>query len=285
VVHRDDLAAVGVELAYDRAYGSFDGRARFEALREAEADDLVLSLAAGARLIPERLQIYGSLPLRFQYRKLHGLDSQQHLALGDATLALRLDVIDGAKGTPELAHPESLLPFLDLFAGMRLKSGRGGDEAATESLVDVTGDGSHMLFGGASVSELVTRDQGFTLSGGYGHRFERSVATPLGRQRFNPGNEVIDRAAFFHNLSLFWSYEFSLAWRSTGSSRYDDVTAAGSDTRRLRAGASLTRTLSFPSWQLMLASAFDPPVRGLGKNLPFAGSTLIFSVRHNFKAR
>lgn len=280
---RDDLATVGAELAFDRAYGSFDQNGRFQTLREAEADDLVASLAAGIRLWPQRLQVYGRVPLRYQYRKLYGLGGEQHVGLGDSSLALRVTVVDGARQAPTFSECGTLLPQVDVFLGMRFKTGRGPNDARKGSLVDATGDGSNMAYFGASMAELFTRDQGVTLSSSYGYRFRRTVQTPMGLQRFNPGNEVLARAAFFYNLSLFWSLEFSLAWRSSASSTYDDTTAQGSSTRRVRAGLSVTRTLRFPSWQLALAATADPPIRGLGKNVALSGSTLSFSVRRNFK--
>ena len=278
VVDRDHFAVLGAEINHDRGYGSFDAEGDFRTLDGAEVDDVILSLGAGIRLWPRALQVNAALPLRFQYRSLGG-SSGSHFGFGDAGLGLRYLLLDaGRPGAPD----GRFVPFVEPLLGLRVPTGTGPEDAAAPTLVDATGDGATLLYAGVSLAEYLSDDDALKLLATYGHRFARSVASPEGARRFAPGPEITARLGFGHAIDLFWSWEVFLALRMTGSSQLDGQTLADSATHRLRAGAALSHYLRFPTWQLVASASFDPPIGGLGSNVPFAGSSLFLSMRRNF---
>lgn len=278
VVDRDHVAVLGAELNYDRAYGSFDGDGSFRTLRNAEVDDLMLSLAGGLRLWPRALQLHGGVALRFQYRQFGSLQGS-HLGLGDSAVSLRYLLLDaGREGAPDGRY----VPFVEPFVGLRIPSGTGPEEADSATLVDATGDGATMAHAGVLLAEHVSESDAVELSVSYGHRFAREVEYGEARRSFAPGPELNARASFGHSVDMFWSWKLFLSLRATGSSDLDGRTLADSATHRLRAGAMLAHFLRFPTWQLVASASFDPPIGGFGSNVPFAGSSLILSVRRSF---
>jgi hypothetical protein len=278
VVDRDQRAVLGVELGHDRGYGSFDAEGKFRALAGAEVDDAILSVGAGIRLWPRALQVNAAVPFRFQYRSLAGA-RESHVGLGDAELGLRYLLLDaGRPGAPD----GRFVPFVEPLLGLRLPTGTGSEEATARTLVDATGDGATLVYGGVSLAEYLSDDGALKLLATYGHRFARQVDSPEGTRRFAPGPEVTARAAFGHAIDLFWSWEVFLALRVTASSSLDGRAIADSATHRLRGGVAVAHYLRFPIWQLVASASFDPPVARLGSNVPFAGSSLILSVRRNF---
>ena len=94
VVGRCYFAVLATQLSYERGYGTFDSRGRFSRLRNAEVDDFVVALGGGVRLGTPALQLHGSIPLRMQYRDLHGLPAASAVGFGDASLMLRAMAVE-----------------------------------------------------------------------------------------------------------------------------------------------------------------------------------------------
>jgi hypothetical protein len=278
VVDRDHFAALGAELVHDRGYGTFDADGSFSGLRGAEIDDFVFSLGGGIRLFPRALQLNAALPLRFQYREL-GAAQGSHFGLGDASASLRYLLVDGGRpGAPD----GRFVPFVEPFAGARLPTGTGPDDASDPTLVDATGDGAAMFYAGVLLVEFLNDDDALKLEAVFGHRFDHELETADGPRSFGPGPEFTARAGFGHRINLHWSWDVFLALRATGASSLNGATVADSSTHRLRAGAALAHYLRFPTWQLVVSASFDPPIDGFGSNVPFAGSSLILGLRRNF---
>jgi hypothetical protein len=277
------FAAVATDLTWDRAFGSFEGDAHYRRLKSAEVDDVVWRWGGGIRLGVPWLQVYASLPQKLQYRRLSGLAPATRVGIGDAQAGLRATLVEDRVERLDAGRPATWFPFIEPFIGVRAPSGRPPDASETETQADVMGDGAWLLFGGLSLTKYVNDDNAVALAGTWGHRFSRTVTTAAGSaHRFEPGSEYDARLSWLRVIGLFWSFSVFGNLRVTGTPRTDGVEIDDGATRRVRAGASVLRYLWYPAWQVSVAFDSDLPLGGLGKNVPFAGTSLTLSLQRNF---
>jgi hypothetical protein len=275
-------AVIAAQLGWDHAYGSVDQRRRYRRLQQSEVDDGILTLGGGVRPGPSWLGLQANLPLRVQHRALSGLPAADRVGFGDASLSLRFLVLQDPVLSVDLGRPESLRPFLEPFVGVRVPTGRGPDASKEASGADVTGDGAWAVFAGTTVTKFFGGHHALLLAGSYAHRFAHDVSAGGGTQRYLPGDELDARAGYLHAPSLFWSWSVFSTLRRAGRPSYDGEPVADADTLRIRFGASLQHSWSYPRWQVQLGVAFDPPADGFAKNVPFASSSLTLGVQRNF---
>ncbi|MCA9599354.1 MAG: hypothetical protein KC776_38870 [Myxococcales bacterium] len=283
VVGRCHFAVLAAQLSYERGHGSFDANGDYHPLSHAEVDDVVLSLAGGIRLGTPKLQVYGSIPLRLQYRDLEGLSSDSAVGPGDASLALRAMALEDLVTGIQWSDARSFLPFVEPYVGGRAPTGKGPTESDRPSGVDATGDGTWTAFAGVSVTKFVTLSDAVVLDGSYGYRFEHDVSSPSGgSRRYSPGNEIRGRLALVHVVNLFWSGSVFASAIASTNARQDGNTIPNSGTRRVRVGASVQYYVVYPYWEVGASVSADPPVSGLGKNIPFAGANASLMLQRNF---
>lgn len=283
VVGRCHFATIALQAGYDHGFGSFDARGEYRALDGAAVDDVVATLGAGIRLGTPLLQIHGAIPLRAQRRDLRGLDASTRFGPGDAMLALRATAIEDPISGIDLAEPGSWRPFFEPFVGVRAPTGRSPTDSDDPAQADVTGDGGWTLFGGAAITKFVAVRHALLLSGSYGYRFAHDVDSPSGPARhFEPGYELDAKLGYMHVVDLFWSWTVFASYRATANSSYDGVEVADSATGRARLGASVSHYFVYPTWQVSLSAALDPPADGFGKNVPFAGSSVAIGIQRHF---
>ncbi len=283
VVGRCHFAVLASQIAYEHGHGTFDADGNYRSLRHAEVDDVVLSLGGGIRLGTPKLQVYGSIPLRLQYRDLEGLPADTAVGPGDASLALRWLAVEDLVTGVQWSDLRSLLPFVEPYAGGRAPTGRGPTESTSASGVDATGDGTWTAFAGVAITKFVTLHDAIVLDGSYGYRFEHDVDSPSGgSRRYSPGNEIRTRLAAVHVFNLFWSGSLFTSAIFTADASQDGNEIPSSGTRRVRFGASVQYYMVYPYWELGLSASLDPPVSGFGRNIPFAGASGSLLLQRNF---
>ncbi len=283
VVPRGRTASIASQLSWDRGFGSFTSDGRYHLLANAEADDIVWRWGGGFRPGLSWLQLHVSLPVKLQYRSLSGVDSATRIGFGDAQAGLRATLTEDRIAPFALRDASTWLPFLEPFVGLRAPTGRAPERSTTPTQADVMGDGAWLFFAGLSVTKYLSDDEAITLAGTWGHRFARSVPGVAGAvHRFEPGNEYDARVSWQHFMGLFWSTAIFGELRITEPPRSDGEKIANGGTRRVRLGMSALYYLSYPAWQLVPTLALDLPLNGLGKNVPFAGSSLSLSLQRNF---
>lgn len=282
VVGRCHFAVLALALGHDRAYGTYDRRGDYHALKRAEVDDLVLSLGGGIR-VTRLWQIHGSVPLRWQYRSFGDGRSGARLGPGDAGLGTRYMLFEDPMAGIDASDPGSWVPFFEPFVGVRAPTGRAPSESREATMADVTGEGAWAVYAGVSVAKFLTNRHVLQLSGTYGHRFEHDVAAPGGRvDRFAPGDEWDAALGYLQIVDMFWSWGVFSSLRSTASVRQNGALVDDSATHRVRFGARVSRYLEYPTWQLAVSAAFDPPASGFGENVPFAGTNVTLTLQRNF---
>jgi hypothetical protein len=216
VVGRCHFAVLAVQVGYDRGFGSFDARSRFTALKSAVVQDATLTLAGGIRLFTPALQIHGALPLRLQHRDLRALPAETALGPGDAALSLRAMVVEDLVAGLDLTDPQTLVPFVEPFVGVRAPTGRAPADSESPSGADVTGEGAYTLLGGVQVTKFLTLHQALAVTGAYGRRFPHRVSsTGGGTREFSPGDEIDLKLAYVNVLDLFWSFTLFSTLRRT----------------------------------------------------------------------
>ena len=276
-------AVVAAQLGWDRGFGSFDQRRHYTRLRDAEVDDAILSLGGGFRPGVHALQIQGGIPLRLQHRSLTGLEPATRVGAGDASLSLRVLALEDPVTSLDASRPATWVPFLEPFVGVRAPTGRGPNDSKEPTGADVMGDGAWALFAGATLTKFFTEHHALLLSGSFAHRFPHEVPGSAGSTvRFSPGDEVDARVGYLYAPDMFWSCSLFSTFRRTGRVSYDGTEAPDTDSHRLRFGASVQHSLSYPRWQLLVSAAFDPPADGFGKNVPFASTSLTLGLQRNF---
>lgn len=283
VVGRCHFAVLATQLGYDRGLGSFDSAGGYHSLGSAEVNDAVLTLAGGVRLGTPALQVHGTLPFRLQHRDLRGLAPATRLGAGDASLGFRALVLEDWVAGMDLAEPGTLVPFVELFVASRFPTGRDAGASETPTQADVMGEGGWTALAGAQVTKFLTLHQAVVVTASYAHRFAHDVAGAQGQSRsFSPGDEIDVKLGYVNVLDLFWSATVFSTLRWTRPASSDGTRIANSDSRRWRLGAGASHYLSYPYWQLTLSASFDPPVEGVGENVPFAGVSAGLTFQRNF---
>ncbi len=281
VVGRCYLAVLAAQVSYERGFGTFDASGRFQALRHAEVDDVVVALGGGVRLWTPAVQLYGSVPVRFQYRALESLPAATAVGFGDSSVGLRVMTVEDLMTGLVASEPATWMPFVEPFVGVRAPTGRSPSESVEPTSVDATGDGAWAALGGVAVTKFITLMTAANLTVSYGRRFAHRVRRGAGSVLYSPGDEVGARLGIVHVFDLFWSASVFASGIFTGTAAADGQAMAGSATRRIRFGAGVERYVVFPTWQIGVSASVDPPVDGLGQNVPFAGSTVSLQLQRN----
>ena len=122
VVAPDARATLAAMLAYQQGFGSFDAAGRFDGEGGLRDRDLVLRVGGGLRLWPELLQVHGGVPVRLQHRDL-GQQDATDVGLGDVTAVLRATLLKPIVDGIDFDEPDSLIPLLDVYAGVKAPTG------------------------------------------------------------------------------------------------------------------------------------------------------------------
>lgn len=283
VVGRCYTATVAGQVSYEPAWGSYDADGEHHAIRDAKVHDVVFTLGAGTRLGWKRLQAYGTLPFRLQHRKLGNADGATAFRPGDATAAVRLTAVDDLMAGMDVADPRTLLPFVDLFAGVGAPLGIAPEDSAVDSAADVTSDGAWKLSGGVKLAKFLTLSHVLALRTTYDHRFARTVdvGDDLPSRQVDLGDDVSNNLSFLYLHDLWWSGGALADVRFTLPAEEDGAEVPSSSARRFRLGAWGSYYVSYPTWQLTASLTSDLPIDQLGKNVPFAGPTAALTLQRN----
>ncbi|MCA9548244.1 MAG: hypothetical protein KC613_27765 [Myxococcales bacterium] len=277
VVGRCRQAVLGASLSYTHALASFDKAGERQPLEDAIADDVVWTVGGGARITPA-WQIHGSVPLRLQYRGFTGLDADTQVGLGDVTLGTRyLAVTD-----PMTGISQSLLPFVDLLALVRLPTGRAPEATEVPTGADVMGAGGYELTLGVRVSKFITPNHALVVNGSVGLRPARDLDLPGGTRRFAPGQVGNLHLMYLYVHSLWWSGGLHATGRWTGDAAEDGVTVPDSGSARTRLGAHVTYALQVPYWEITGAVWLDPWWDHGAANQPFVGPTASLTLQRSW---
>jgi hypothetical protein len=282
VVSRCSTAVIAAQLSVMHALGSFDASSRYRPINGV-VDDGALVLGAGARLWPSSLQLYGSIPLRLQRRDFRGLSPSTAAGVGDATLALRFTAFSD-RLEPFSSDPSSWLPYIDLYAGARIPTGRPPEESEEASGADVTGDGSWTPFAGVKVAKYFSIHHVLQLQAQYGLRLARSVPAGPGGEKasFDAGDVLSLRAGWLYLHDLYLSGGSFAELELAGSAEQGGRHVADSDARRIRFGAHVSWVFHYPIWEAMLSASSDAFWHGASKNVPFAGPTVGLTLSRHF---
>lgn len=282
VVGRCHDGVAAAQLSFERAWGSYDQQGRHNALGSAEVDDVILALGAGQRVITDSLQVHGSVPLRMQYRRFGDAEGTIAAGLGDAAFALRWTALEDRMGGLDLSEAGSLLPFLDVYAGLKVPSGRAPEHSQTSTGADITGDGAWQAIAGAKLSKFVTSSHVLAIQGEYAHRFSREIERSGSATSFDAGEELSAQLSWLQIHDLFWSWGAFGKAQWTLNAREDGAIVEESAMRRLRMGAHLTHGVQFPQWEVTLAASVDAWWSGANRNVPYVGPSAALTLRRNW---
>jgi hypothetical protein len=282
VVNRCSTALVAAQISASHALGSYDARGRYLAI-DGAVDDGVLALGAGARLWPSSLQIHGSVPFRLQRRELSGLSPSTAGGIGDASLALRWTALSDPIGAVS-SEPSSWVPFLDLYAGARLPTGRPPEDSEEPSGADVTGDGAFAPFAGAKISKFFGMHHVLLLQALYTARLARDVAAGPGggQSSFDAGDVVTLRTGWLYLHDIYLSGGPFVELELAGAAEQDGRRVADSEARRLRFGGHVSWLFDYPSWEGIVSVSSDAFWDGTSKNVPFAGPAVGLTISRHF---
>lgn len=291
VVGRGHHAILASQLSYQHGLTSADADARAHPLGDSAYRDLVLQLGAGLRMpAPLQLvQVYGSVPLRLQHRRLGDAEGQTATHQGDAAAGVRWTVLTDTTHGIHAGHPRSYVPFLDLFSTVKAPTGRGPSPSRDPSAADVSGNGQWEVGLGAKVSKHLTMKDVVQAIGQHVLRRARSLdaADPAEPIEFSLGDLTQATLSYIRLENIFWSWGASTTFKYTQPARQrlsgaDFRDVPDSDSRRVQVAAFLTHSLKYPHLDLSLSLAYDPPIDGLGKNLPIAGPSMAVKLGYNF---
>jgi hypothetical protein len=278
-VARGNSALAGVRVVQEVDRWSVNAEGQVNGLGGNRVLNTALAIGGGIRFLSERLQVQGTLPLVYQYRALGGYE-ETGAGPGDAELNLRFAALqDDTEGISETG---SWFPFVEPFVGVRFPSGRPPGRSERVTQADVTGTGDWQVATGVRLSRFVTEADVVFSSGGWGHAFPRTVQRGGESLLFHRGGEVSVSLGYLRFLSLFWALGGSASYRFVTRAREDGEAIAGTGTRQLTIGAQISHFLSWPSWQITLGVAMDPPIDRVSAGLPFIGVGGSLSLQRHF---
>ncbi len=273
VVQPGVQAALAVQASWEHAAFSYAADGRQRALRNASADDWVLSLGGGVRLF-EPVALHAAAPVRLQRRRLGDETAQNALRPGDALVGARYLVLHD----PLPAHGAARFSQLEIASFAKLPTGRDATESETSSGVDATGDGVLQLGLGVEAGVRLPRVHWLDAGVGFALRLPKEVA---GR-KLDPGDEITLRAGYAWVPDVFLALGGGVSYRGTLATKEEGTDIPATETRRIRATVFARHTLRHPVWHLMTSLSSDLPMDGFGKNVPYAGSTLSISVQRSW---
>lgn len=282
VVGRCHQSVITSRLGFEPTVGSYDTDGRFRSAADASIYDAVWAVGAGSRLGTRRFQVYGSLPLRLQYRNFDEVDASTGLGLGDAGVGVRWTLLEDPMAGIDFGDTASWLPFFDLYVNASLPTGRSPEAGQHSMDADVTGAGIWSATAGVRLSKFVTRRWIIGAQGDMTIPTGRQVETRGESVHFRPGREAGASATLLHIPTVFWSWGLNAGMRWTGESAEAGQPITGSSARRLTLGAFVTRALDYPFWEATLAVSTDPWWDGPAYNLSFVGPAVTIGVQRNF---
>ncbi|QDG49815.1 hypothetical protein FIV42_03390 [Persicimonas caeni] len=283
VVGRCQDSVLATQLTYQRGAGSFSDDGDYRSLDHAQVNDLIVSVGGGFRPFHQRLQVYGSVPLRLQHRSFEATGSDLRLGPGDAAAAVRWTALQDSMGEISLDAPKSLVPFLDLYAGLKVPTGRAPEDTVATTGADITGDGAWQLMTGAKVSKFLDTKHVLGAQASYSHRLARTIEKPDGGTTdFAPAGEVDLQVSYLHIHDLFWSWGLNSSFKFAGETVADGEPVPDSETRRLRFGGHITHGFEFPFWEATLSVSADAWWNGASSNVPFVGPAASLTLRRQF---
>lgn len=279
VVGRCHQSVLASQLSYERglAYYDADGERSF---RDDAANDVILTVGGGTRLGWDRLQVHGGIPLRLQQRQ-SGTNSSTAWGIGDAAFELRFTPLYDAMGGIG-GEASSFLPFVDVFAGVKMPTGRAPEDARDSTLADVTSDGAWAATGGVRLTKFVTTSDIVSLQLDLVHAFARDIPTPTGELSLARGLQTGTRLGYTRLFNLFWSAGGHVDLRLRGPTALGDADVPDSESRRVMVGAHVTRVVAFPYWEVTLAAATDTLLPEVARNVLAAGPTASLTLRRTF---
>ncbi|MBZ0272050.1 hypothetical protein K8I61_08435 [bacterium] len=276
------LASFTAELTWEHGVGSYDRDAKYHPFDGVSADDVILALGGGIRpLGPLSLwQIYGSVPLRHQRRKLRGLDGAQATGVGDVTAVARFSPLaDFQLGLDR--RPKTWIPDLHLQAGVILPAGRSPHDSREPTGVDIMGAGAWGATAGANVRKFLAMS--FAL--GAGVQYDRHFETRIGAaaaERFRPGDVLTYSASAQWTPAHDWNAQAFASLRQAFAPELDREPVKDAASWRPRFGLGVTRVLVTAKWEAALRLTLDPWWDGAAYNVPFAGSSVSAAGRRQF---
>lgn len=282
VVGRCQQSAIGLDLSYTRAIGTYTEDGDYEPLNSADVNDVTLGLGGGTRIFHDSLQVYGSVPLRLQHRGLQGAGSTTSVGFGDVAAALRWTALEDIMEGADIKDAKTLMPFVDIYAGSKAPTGRAPDATRVSTGSDIMGDGSWKVFGGLKLAKFVTSKHVAGISGQYSYAFAHEVAHGDSSTMIRPGPTWTAGASYLFIPNVFWSaglsstYEYSQPMFDGGSA-VDD-----SNSRRLSFGAHVTHGFGFPYWEATLGVNMDAWWNHGGQNIPFTGPSVALTIRRHW---
>lgn len=276
-------AVLGAQLSVEHGIGTFSDDGEFHALNDARVNDLILSLGGGVHVYKRSLQVYGSVPMRLQYRAWTSDAGEWSPGLGDLAGGVRWTVLEDTGTGLNADDPASLIPYLDLFVGLKTPTGRAPEDSDSLLGSDVTGDGFWTPSAGLKATKFLTPNHVLSLNAAVAYPLERKVELPNApRASFRRGLATDLGVSYVYLHNIFWSWGLASTVKFEGDSTFNGDTVAHSATRRLRFGGHVTHGFSFPFWEASLALMMDAWWDGAASNIPLAGPALTLSVRRQF---
>ena len=282
VVGRCQDKVLGAQMSYQRGLGSYADDGEYRSLDHAEVNDVTLSVGGGFRVIDKSFQLYGSAPLRLQQRGLDGTGTNTSVGLGDVGLAARWTALADNMAGLDFGEADSLVPFLDLYAGTKLPTGRPAEDSEVTTGSDIMGDGSWQLYAGAKAAKFIAPEHVFGLRGQYSYAFARTIDHGGTSTEYRPGPTWLGALSYLYIHDLFWSgglvatYEWSARAESGGALVPD------SESRRLSFGGHITHGFDFPFWEATLSVTVDSWWERGGENVPFVGPSASVALRRQW---
>lgn len=282
VVGRCHNSVLTAQLGYEPTLGTYDSQGRFNAFRGASLQDMLVSVGAGSRFGTERFQVYGSIPLRVQYRQFSGMDGSWGWGVGDGSLGVRWMFLEDMMSGIFAGDRDTYFPFLDGYLNLRIPSGRAPEVANDPVGADVTGRGHWSAVAGLKAVKFVTYKHVVGAYGEVGYSLGRPIERGQRTLDYRPGPEVATGVTYQYIRSVRWSWGAMAGIRFEGTAAEEGETIQGSSKRRLLLGAHFTRSLVFPFWEASISATNDAWGDFGGRNMPFVGPTIAISVQRNF---
>ena len=279
IVGRCQNTAFSVDLTHRQGVGSFGADGGYRSIGNAVVSDIVLKVGGGSRLGTDNWQFYGSLPIRRQHRDLGGLEPSTTVGLGDASVGMRWTVSQDLLSGIDTDDPQTWRPFVDLYLGAGLPTGRSYEQSEEPSLSDVMGVASMGLEAGARVTKFVTESSVLIVDVSLGWRASRDVVVAGETVQFDPGQESALALEWLELLTPRWSLGGGGGIRWTGRSREGGRFVVGSRSRRLQIQGYVTRTLVPMRSEMIVSLGSDAWWDQGGRNVPFAGTRVSVGYR------
>lgn len=276
-------AVLGAQLSVEHGLGTFSEQGEFRTLTDARINDMILSVGGGVHVYKRSLQVYGSAPMRLQYRAWGSESGELSPGLGDISGGVRWTVLDDTGAGISAEDPGSFIPYVDLFVGLKAPTGRAPDQSESRLGADVTGDGFWAPSAGIKATKFLTPNHVLSLNAAVAYPLARAIDIPGAPDSdFRRGIATDLGVSYLYLHNIFWSWGLASTMKFEGESTLNGHTLAHSDTHRLRFGGHVTHGFSFPFWEASLSVMLDAWWDGAASNIPFVGPAVTLGVRRQF---